>query len=220
MVAGLRRLALGLALALAAGLVAAGCGQQNPPETAGTGNPSDEEQATERQEAAERHEEQAQIATDESRFSVALLSAAYQGERDLAELASERAESDRVRAHADDLLDDYDRLLPEVEDAADELDIDLDEQEGLVAQVHSELQRVYDQQLGMLEELEGEEFDQAYLESLVATHEATLAELQRVQPRIDEEAAQGLVEDQIPAVERHLERARDVADREDIDLAR
>lgn len=159
-------------------------------------------------------------ASDEARFALALLDAAYAGEQELAELAEERAESERLAAHARDLIDDYERLRPEVAETAEQVDVDLDDREGVIAQVERELGRVYGEQAAMLGGLEGQDFDRAYLDSLVGTHEATLAEIRRIERRIDEDEPRDLVSDHIPAIERHLERARDVADREGIELDR
>lgn len=195
-----------LSIGLAAALAATGCANRNAPAP---GNPSgsggDSEHAEQR-------------TSDEARFALALVDAAYDGEERLAELATERAESPRVRAHAEDLLEDYERLGPQLAEVAEEVDVDLEEPVGISAHVARELDSVYRDQHEILEAAADDEFDRAYLSSLAATYRATIAELERIEPRIDESEVRDVVQDQLPIIRRHLERTEDVAEREGIDL--
>ncbi len=193
------------AAAIAIALGAAGCGgnpQPHSPVALEEGDPPDANEP----------------AGDEARFALALLHAAYEGEEELAELARERAQSPRLRAHAEDLLEDYERLDPQVTELAEQFAVDLDDPEGVAAQVMSELGEAYDELGSVLEAADAEEFDQAYLNSLVATHQATLFELERIEPGIAESEVRELVQNHIPLIRRHLERARDVAEREGIQV--
>ena len=201
---GYRIFGLGAAATIALGV--AGCGNSNAPAPA---NPA----SGEAQERAAEHE-----ASDEAKFAIALLHAAYDGEEELAQLATDRAQSERVRAHAEDLLIDYDRLEPQIEQVAEQVGVDLEEPDGIARQVSTELDSVYSDQHSILQGLDQQEFDRAYLSSLVATHQATIAELERIEPAIEEPEVRELVQSQIPLIERQLERARDVAEREGIQV--
>jgi putative membrane protein len=190
------------AMALA---IAAACGGNTPsPATAGETEAAQDEQ---------RAQDEAP-AGDEAQFALALISAAYAGEEELAEVATERAQSDRVRAHAEDLLEDYERLDPEVDAVAEQVNVDLEEPQGVAAAVNSELESAYTELRTVLEQAGDDEFDQAYLRSLIATHQATISELERIEDQIDESEVRQLVERHLPLLRRQLERARDVANRE------
>jgi predicted outer membrane protein len=185
-------------------LAAAGCGGPNSPAPVAA-------------EEAEPQEAQAP-ASDEARFALALLSAAYQGEDELAEIATDRAQSPRVRAHAEDLQEDYERLEPQVDQVAQQVDVDLEQPEGIAAAVANELGGAYQELGAVLGQIPEEDFDHTYLRSLVATHQATISELERIEEQIQEPEVRQLVQTHLPLIRRQLERARDVAEREGLQV--
>jgi predicted outer membrane protein len=186
-------------------LAAAACGGPNTPApvAAQEGEPQQEVQAP---------------ASDEARFALALLSAAYQGEEELAGIATDRAQSPRVRAHAEDLQEDYERLEPQVDQVADQVDVDLEEAEGIAAAVANELGGAYQELGAVLEQIPEEDFDHTYLRSLMATHQATISELERIEDQIQEPEVRQLVQTHLPLIRRQLERTRDVAQREGLQV--
>jgi putative membrane protein len=127
-----------------------------------------------------------------------MLARANQTEIELAELAQQKAQSADVKNYASKILKDHQDAKAKLEEVAREADVTLpvrlnEEQQTLKRRLAS---------------LSGREFDQEYIDAMVADHTAAVAILQLESEQGNYEPASSFAKDALPTIQDHLARAR------------
>lgn len=128
------------------------------------------------------------------------------GEIQMAQLAEERGQSNDVKQFARDMMREHTAM----QRAADSLAVaqNVTPQAGDLAE---EIQRqgAADQQ--RLEQLRGTDFDSAYMNAQVVAHQQALDALHGMRSAADDPEVRRVIEQAIPTVQSHLQRARQLA---------
>jgi putative membrane protein len=133
-------------------------------------------------------------------------------EVELARLAETRAASAEVRDFARMLATDHSAYL------AQDLEMNKDEQLGRMANPSdntlSRLTSVWNELNG----LNGTAFDRAFLKHIAMKHQSSIAAYRTLEPSARDDDLEKLLEDRVPLLERHLNRAREIAGPLGVDL--
>jgi putative membrane protein len=133
-------------------------------------------------------------------------------EVELARLAETRAASAGVREFARMLVTDHSAYL------AEDLEMNKDEDLGRVPHSNdntfSRLTNVWNELSG----LNGSAFDRAFLRHIAMKHQSSIAAYRTLEPSARDDDLEKLLEARIPLLERHLNRAREVAGTLNVDL--
>jgi putative membrane protein len=133
-------------------------------------------------------------------------------EVELARLAETRAASAEVRDLARMLMTDHTAYLAE--------DLEMNKDEDLARMANpsdntlSRLTNVWNELSG----LNGSEFDRAFLRHIAMKHQSSIAAYRTLEPSARDDDLEKLLEDRVPLLERHLNRAREVAGTLGVDL--
>jgi putative membrane protein len=117
------------------------------------------------------------------------------------EAALERAQSEEVRAFADMMIADHTQASENLMAAA----------EAAGAAVPAEMLEKHRVQVEQLEPLEGEAFDEAYIQAQLTAHEEALALMQNYAEAGDQEALREHAAATAPVIEGHLQHVRQLA---------
>lgn len=118
------------------------------------------------------------------------------------ELAQDKSQSDEVRAFADQMIADHTAASEKLKAAAATSGVE----------VPAEMLDKHQSQVSELEGLDGEAFDDAYVEAQVAAHEEALALMQGYAENGDDEALKAHAAATAPVIEGHLGHVRDLAE--------
>lgn len=124
----------------------------------------------------------------------------------MAQLAEQRGQSQDVKRYARDMIREHTAM----QRAADSLAIaqNMTPQSGGLAE---ELQRQATADQQRLEQLRGVEFDSAYMNAQVVAHQQALDALNGMRSAADDPEVRRVIEQSIPTVQSHLQRARQLA---------
>jgi putative membrane protein len=133
-------------------------------------------------------------------------------EVEIARLAETRAATAAVRDFARMLVTDHSAYL------AEDLEMNKDEDLGRVANpndnTYSRLTNVWSELSG----LTGSDFDRAFLRHIAMKHQNSIAAYRTLEPSARDDDLEKLLEARVPLLERHLNRAREVAGTLGVDL--
>ncbi len=133
-------------------------------------------------------------------------------EVEIARLAETRAASAEVRDFARMLVTDHTAYL------AEDLEMNKDEDLGRVANPNDNtlgrLANVWNELNG----LSGSAFDRAFLRHIAMKHQSSISAYRTLEPSARDDDLEKLLEDRVPLLERHLNRAREVAGTLGVDL--
>lgn len=119
----------------------------------------------------------------------------------LAQLATDHAKSDEVKKFAQHLIDDHTK--------ANEKLLGIVSDKGIKAP--KQLDRKHQAVLDKLSSLRGEEFDRAYIETMVKDHEEDVRLFEREARTGTDDALKGFAEKVLPTLREHLRMAQDLA---------
>jgi putative membrane protein len=133
-------------------------------------------------------------------------------EVELARLAETRAASAEVRDFARMLLTDHSAYL------AEDLEMSKDEDLGRAASPTDYTLTRLTTMWNELSGLNGSAFDRAFLRHIAMKHQSSIAAYRTLEPSARDDDLEKLLEDRVPLLERHLNRAREIAGTLNVDL--
>jgi putative membrane protein len=119
----------------------------------------------------------------------------------LAKLAQDKATRPEVKAYAKTILDEHHKLNQQLMAQATRQNVDLKEQPG------NETDRAVD----AMKDLSGDAFDRAYVQHEIKAHEQAIAKYRDAAGKVKDPEVLSLINQTLPALERHLEAARQLA---------
>lgn len=132
-----------------------------------------------------------------------LLHAAPEGAAEVAmgELAVENAESDEVKAFAQRMIDDHSQANQKLMELAEQKGIEVPQEPGAAAQ----------QMMEHLQELSGEQFDQAYMQEQVLDHKTAVSLFEMESQQGQDEDLKSFAAETLPILQEHLESAQQIS---------
>jgi putative membrane protein len=141
------------------------------------------------------------------RSTLGLIHAVNQIEVQIALLAMNQADSDRVRQFASRLAAEHGELDRDLLSLANDLDIEIAGSQEVLVHLQ-QIQVGLQAEIETLVQAEGQEFDRAFLDIVVSSHETAIADLRQAREQVTERRARQLVDRSLRAFQTHLTEAR------------
>jgi putative membrane protein len=122
----------------------------------------------------------------------------------LCDIAASRGSSAEVKDYAAKIRADHEAADKRVMDVASQLSLNLTSEDSPNSRDHADRVR------SSLESLEGEAFDQAFVQEMVSGHDKTIAELTALQPQVSQAEVKSLLDELLPTLQGHLQQGRDL----------
>ena len=116
----------------------------------------------------------------------------------LAKLAQEKASRQEVKDYAKTILDEHLKINQQLMAQATRQNVDLKEQPGAET----------DKAADAMRDLSGDAFDRAYVQHEIKAHEQAIAQYRQAAGKVKDPEVLSLINQTLPALERHLEAAR------------
>ncbi|WP_119459016.1 DUF4142 domain-containing protein [Rhodospirillaceae bacterium SYSU D60014] len=132
-----------------------------------------------------------------------LLHAAQDGAAEVAmgKVAVEKAQSEEVKQFAQRMIDDHTQANQKLMEMAEQKDIEVPQEAGAV----------HEQMMQYLQELSGEQFDQAYMQEQVLDHEAAVSLFEKEAQQGQDAELKSFASETLPTLQEHLESAQQLA---------
>jgi putative membrane protein len=141
------------------------------------------------------------------RSTLGLIHAVNQIEVQIALLAMNQADTDRVRQFASRLAADHGELDRDLLMLANDLDIEVAGSQEVLVHLQ-QIQVGLQSEIETLVQAEGPAFDRAFLDIVVTSHESAIAELRSAREQVTERQARALVDRSLRVFQAHLTEAR------------
>src|SRR4051812_37322044 len=140
------------------------------------------------------------VMSDSDRDMAAKLAESNQSEVNMARWAKDHATSRDVKSYADMLVDDHTSALKDITSLMKDKNVEAPMNKPAEGEAN----------LAKLEKLSGAAFDREFMNTMVADHQKTLDTLQGFQTSAQNPDLKDYINDLIPKVQKHLEKAQDL----------
>jgi len=139
------------------------------------------------------------VLSDQERDLAMTIEQSHLGEFDLARLAKQQANGRDVKSYADMIEDDHSGALKDVQKVMTN--------NGMPESTHSRPAEGQEK-LATLQKMSGAAFDREFMNTMVSGHQKTLDELRSAQTSVQNADLKDYINDLIPKVQKHLEKAQ------------
>ena len=122
-------------------------------------------------------------------------------EVELGKLAQEKASSDQVKQFGQRMVDDHSKANQQLEQIAQQKNVRLPKQPNAKEQAEK----------ARLEKLSGDQFDQAYMNHMVADHKKDVSEFQKQSSTARDPDVRNFASQTLPTLQEHLKQAESIA---------
>lgn len=144
--------------------------------------------------------------------ALATIHAINQLESQVALMAMNHARAERVREYAAKITEDHEELDRRLMKLANQLDVQVAASRQVQVSLQS-LQQELSQDLQTLVQAEDVQFDQAFADLMVSSHESAVKKIRQMREQIDSEEAREYMDRALRTFQRHLDEARELQQR-------